>query len=740
MKMSKDNKVNFLSSKYILSIIFITVFLVGLTGCYNIENSDDSKISIYKIDPDDMKKIRDLLYEADELNNEEKYEEAIIKLTKAMEYSDKVGHTFNLLAVSYNSIGEFQKALESANKALELGMKESVVYSNKGNALYSLGREEEALECANKAIKLNLENTYAYYCKGIIHSDLGEYEEAYKALENAYKLNPKDIDYIYELFKISVALEDYSKAKDYKEIIKKDFSSDYLYNLELDDLYFAKNSLDELLNFYKEYYEMYKDNPEAVYELGVKYYNLEKYRMAKKLFGEVYDNFKNEDKNIYLWMAYCAMELEEYEIAKEYLSDLESVFDRDTSVYNCYGTLYQYMRMYIKATEQYSNGINEDLLNHTAAEGLISNLYYSKRYRKLLDTYDKLDDQLKEDEDFKFYRGLAYSALNESDNAINIFKELTVSEENGIYALKKLIYEHMSNQNYVEARKYTNILLEKDYEDEEAYSILEVIERRENSVMNQVIEFFNDNYLYIDETDIAKISERYQGRKDDIDTIKDFIQDIKKENDIFTYMISGEDYRAFDKEQYKSVWFKELDDNNIYVRIFGFDMNSDNLFIEGLDKIENKEEKRLIIDLRENGGGIIQCANNIINQFLAGDVASNIIYRDGSTNSYYCDNDVVKFKEIKILVDEYTASSSELLALSLKSYLDNVEIIGRDTFGKGVGQSVYENKDMGFCIYVVSLHWNVKEKNIMEDKVTPDVYIKGNKLQDYLDVINVKWE
>lgn len=205
-------------------------------------------------------------------------------------------------------------------------------------------------------------------------------------------------------------------------------------------------------------------------------------------------------------------------------------------------------------------------------------------------------------------------------------------------------------------------------------------------------------------------------------------------------MISGEDYRAFDEEEYKSVWFKELDDNNTFVRINGFDMNSDNLFIEGLDKIENKEEKRLIIDLRENGGGIIECANNIINQFLSGDVASNLIYRDGSTDSYYCDNDNVNFKEIKILVDEYTASSAELLALSLKSYLNNVEIIGRDTFGKGVGQSVYDNKDMGFCIYVVSLYWNVKEKNIMEDKVRPDIYVKGYEPQDYLDVFNVKWK
>ncbi|WBW98171.1 S41 family peptidase [Oceanirhabdus sp. W0125-5] len=732
--MSKSHKISFMTSKYFVALIVIIMFFVSLTGCYKIKNS------INKMSSQDRLKLIELLEDAETLNNQGKYEEAIVKLTEAKEYNEEIASIYNKLSVSYYNIGEIEMALDNANKALSLGKKTSVVYTNKGNALYSLGRNEEALECVNKAIELDSEMTYAYYCKGLILYEKGEYEESKTAIEKADKLLPNHLKYIHKLFQISVALENYSEAKEYAEIIKKNHSEDYLYNLSIDELYFAKNSLDELLNFYKEYYEIYKDNPDAVYELGIKYYNIEKYRIAKKLFGEVYNDFKEEDKNIYLWMAYCEMELGEYDLSKEYLIKYESVFDKDSALYKCYGALYEYMGRYLKASEEYDKAMKEDSLNYRAVEGLISNLYYSMRYRRLLEAYDNLDEQLKEDEDFKFYRGLAYSQLNERDNAIRIFKELTNSETNGTYALKKLINEYMYNQDYAEAKKYANMLIEKDYEDEEAYNILEIINRRENSVMNQVIEFFNDNYLYINDTKIAEIAEKYKDKRGGINIISSFLQEVKEENDIFTYMIYGEDYRALEEEEYKSVWFKELDQNNVYVRVYGFDMNSDNLFIEGLDMIENKEEKTLIIDLRHNGGGLIRAANNIINQFLTGDVASNLIYRDGSTDSYYCDNDAVNFNEIKILVDEYTASSAELLALSLRSYLNNVEIIGRETFGKGVGQDVYDNKDMGFCIYVVSLYWNVKEKNIMENKISPDVYVKGNKLEDYLDVFNVKWK
>lgn len=96
----------------------------------------------------------------------------------------------------------------------------------------------------------------------------------------------------------------------------------------------------------------------------------------------------------------------------------------------------------------------------------------------------------------------------------------------------------------------------------------------------------------------------------------------------------------------------------------------------------------------------------------------------------------IKFKEIFILVDEYSASASELLTLGLKTFLNNVTVIGSNTYGKGVGQNIYEDKERNIIVFLVNHYWNVREQNIKDVGITPDVYLKSEDLSDYIDVIN----
>jgi C-terminal processing protease CtpA/Prc len=89
-------------------------------------------------------------------------------------------------------------------------------------------------------------------------------------------------------------------------------------------------------------------------------------------------------------------------------------------------------------------------------------------------------------------------------------------------------------------------------------------------------------------------------------------------------------------------------------------------------------------------------------------------------------------------VNGYSASSSEILTLGLKTYLDNVVILGSNTFGKGVGQMVFEDKNRKLLFYLVDSYWNVRQENITGSRITPDITIESDDLEDYIDFIEAE--
>ena len=137
-----------------------------------------------------------------------------------------------------------------------------------------------------------------------------------------------------------------------------------------------------------------------------------------------------------------------------------------------------------------------------------------------------------------------------------------------------------------------------------------------------------------------------------------------------------------------------------------------------------------------NGGGLIQAATNILDVLLGECVTCSLIYRDGYTYNYYSDASQIKFKEVYLFVDEDTASSSELLTLGLKTYLNNVTVLGQNTYGKGVGQLTYEDKERKLALVLVNFYWNVRQQNLVGSYLAPDIYIDSDRLEDYITIIN----
>src|SRR5690348_9035044 len=116
--------------------------------------------------------------------------------------------------------------------------------------------------------------------------------------------------------------------------------------------------------------------------------------------------------------------------------------------------------------------------------------------------------------------------------------------------------------------------------------------------------------------------------------------------------------------------------------------------MQAMDNLKKQGMQKLILDLRGNGGGFITQATNIADEFLDGDKL--IVYTEGTNikrQDYRAGKEGVFEKgALVVLVDELTASASEILAGALQDW-DRATIVGRRTFGKGLVQEQFQLND-----------------------------------------------
>src|SRR5580698_9851256 len=131
-----------------------------------------------------------------------------------------------------------------------------------------------------------------------------------------------------------------------------------------------------------------------------------------------------------------------------------------------------------------------------------------------------------------------------------------------------------------------------------------------------------------------------------------------------------------------------------YIRINKFSETTHAEFVQALMKLQSQGLQRLVLDLRDNGGGILQESIEIADDFLDGDKL--IVYTVGAHSpkmEYRCRRDGLFEKgKLALLTDEGTASASEVLTGALQDW-DRATIIGRRTFGKGLVQEQYQLSD-----------------------------------------------
>jgi carboxyl-terminal processing protease len=141
--------------------------------------------------------------------------------------------------------------------------------------------------------------------------------------------------------------------------------------------------------------------------------------------------------------------------------------------------------------------------------------------------------------------------------------------------------------------------------------------------------------------------------------------------------------------------------------------------LEQLDKLKGQGITSLILDMRDNGGGLLNQGILIADEFLnEGDIvferARGVTKRLASADDHWFDLPMV------VLVNRNSASASEIVAGALQEN-DRAKVIGEKTFGKGVAQNVISLSDGGQLAFVAFEWLTPKRRSIQKEGITPDV-------------------
>lgn len=164
-----------------------------------------------------------------------------------------------------------------------------------------------------------------------------------------------------------------------------------------------------------------------------------------------------------------------------------------------------------------------------------------------------------------------------------------------------------------------------------------------------------------------------------------------------------------------------------YIKINKFARTTYDEFLQALVKLKNEGAERYILDLRGNGGGFMEMAILMANEFLPEN--SLIVYTQGrekKNNQQFWSDGNGSFQEVElaILIDEFSASASEILAGAIQDN-DRGIIVGRRSFGKGLVQRQFELTDSSAIRMTVSRYHTPSGRCIQKD------YKKGGEAYNH---------
>ena len=181
----------------------------------------------------------------------------------------------------------------------------------------------------------------------------------------------------------------------------------------------------------------------------------------------------------------------------------------------------------------------------------------------------------------------------------------------------------------------------------------------------------------------------------------------------------------------ETVTYRMLDDNIGYIQVDEFDEVTAKQFSEALDTLIDQRMEALVIDIRNNPGGLLNVVVDMLDEILPEGVIVSVKDKNGKTEEYRSDAETKLDVPLAVLVNGNSASASEIFAGAVKDYGVGT-IVGTTTFGKGIVQTIFSLNDGTGMKLTIEDYYTPSGNSIHKIGVSPDVEID---LPDELKVL-----
>ena len=185
----------------------------------------------------------------------------------------------------------------------------------------------------------------------------------------------------------------------------------------------------------------------------------------------------------------------------------------------------------------------------------------------------------------------------------------------------------------------------------------------------------------------------------------------------------------------QSVKSEIKEDSIVYIRISSFTEEIDKAVTEAIAKAKKELRNKflgIVIDVRNNPGGLLDQAVEVSDLFLEkGEIVSTRSRNDGDTVKFMAtDGDIAKDLPIVVMINEGSASASEILAGALQDHHRAI-VLGEKSFGKGSVQTVIPLGDFGAMRITTARYYTPSGRSIQAKGIEPDIEVKPAKVEEF---------
>ncbi len=179
-----------------------------------------------------------------------------------------------------------------------------------------------------------------------------------------------------------------------------------------------------------------------------------------------------------------------------------------------------------------------------------------------------------------------------------------------------------------------------------------------------------------------------------------------------------------EKIEQTTVEWEMLNEDTGYISISSFMSGTADEFSDALKAVEDRGAGSLVLDLRDNGGGLVDSCIEIADQFLDKGIVTYLENKDGKRVDYESEDGKTDLETV-VLVNENSASALEILAAALQD--NGIKLVGETTYGKGVVQSTVKLSDGTALKLTIMQYFSPEGRTINGKGVKPDYSVDGSE-------------